>query len=295
MSELDVTRSTGSLHRTGSLRRRVDWAISVVFIAVIVALTAASAVVARREVFRGEQLHAAALLDHLTGMSIQSEDQLRSEIAKMSSYLTGVGASIALVDSRDAINDGLAVERPLVVAGARRMLRYTVSNERVARLNHSIVWMHLMAGLLALAVMVIAVEWTLRRRLLAPIESFRKQLDSLAAEGWSTPLPEVDTELADLRRSLSNVGPALTARTLEWFRDGQKHESAAAVMRIRDIVEERAPLVIERIERIAGGRISVLSLNEAYAAEEEILVICSALAELQAIIDSPAPAREGHA
>jgi hypothetical protein len=283
-------------HRAPSLRRRVDSVIAGILLLAIAVLTAASALVSRGEVLRGERLHAAALLDHLTGMPLRSEREMAAEIAKLSSYLTSVQAALTIVAEGAPGAEGLVIDRPFTSIGGRRLLRYTITEERVSRLTRSIVLMHVGAGTIALILMLGAVEWTLRRRLVVPLQLFRSRLDALAAGGWSTALPEVDAELAELRVSLGTVGPALTAKTLEWFRQQQHRESAAALTRIRNIIEERVPLVVERIERLTrSSRLSVLSLNEAYAAEEEMLAICAALEELQAVIDSPAPQREGHA
>lgn len=279
-----------------SLRRRLDVTIAALLAATVVILTIASGIMARLELVSGQKAQAAALLEHLLGMKPQSEPALRMEINKLAAHLESSGATISVkaADSRRA-NGGLTVERA-IDGMPGRVLQYEISNTQVSRLTRSLIAMHLVAGVLALIAIIGAVEWTLRRRLLVPLRRFRNMLDEMATEGWSSTLPEVDAELAALRSALGNVGPALTARTLEWFRHEQRRESAAAVTRLRTIIEERVPAVLERIEDITrGGRLSVLSLNEAYAAEEEMLTICTALTELQAVIDSPPAAREGHA
>jgi HAMP domain-containing protein len=279
-----------------SLRRRLDVTIAALLAATVVILTIASGIMARLELVRAQEAQAAALLEHLLGMKPQSEPALRMEISKLAAHLDSSGATLSVraANSRSA-NAGLTVERA-IDGMPGRVLQYEISNAQVSRLTRSLVAMHLVAGVLALIAIIGAVEWTLRRRLLAPLRRFRIMLDEMATQGWTSTLPEVDAELAALRYALGNVGPALTARTLEWFRHEQRRESAAAVTRLRTIIEERVPAVLARIEDITrGGRPSVLSLNEAYAAEEEMLTICAALTELQAVIDSPPAAREGHA
>ncbi len=278
-----------------SLRRRLDLTIAALLAATLAVLTGASGIMARVELLEGQAAQAAALLEHLLQMQPRSELELQTEIDKLSAHLESSGATLAVRDADSHTDSKLTVERA-IPGMPGRVLQYEISNAQVSRQTRSLVIMHLVAGTLALIVIIVAVEWTMRRRFLAPLQRFRTMLDEMATQGWSSTLPEVDAELAALRSALGNVGPALTARTVEWFRHQQRRESAAAVTGLRTIIEERVPAVLERIEDITrGGRLSVLSLNEAYAAEEEMLTICAALAELQAVIDSPAAAREGHA
>ena len=279
-----------------SIRRRLDLTLTALLAATVVVLTVASGIMARVELVRVQNAQAAALLEHLLSMKPESEAALRLEINKLAAHLESSGATLAVKAAGSSTgNAGLTVERAIDgIPG--RVLQYEISNAQVSRLTRSLVAMHVVAGALALVAIICAVEWTLRRRLVAPLRRFRTMLDEMATQGWSSTLPEVDAELAALRSALGNVGPALTARTLEWFRHEQRRESAAAATRLRTIIEERVPAALERIEHITrGGRLSVLSLNEAYAAEEEVLSICAALTELQAVIDSPPAAREGHA
>lgn len=278
-----------------SLRRRLDLTIAALLAVTVAVLTIASGIMARVELLEGQQAQAAALLEHLLQMQPRSEVELQTEIEKLSAHLKSSGATLAVKAADVQTDTKLTVERAIPgVPG--RVLQYEISNAQVSRLTRSLVIMHLVAGALALIVIIVAVEWTLRRRLLAPLRRFRSMLDEMATQGWSSTLPDVDAELAALRSALGNVGPALTARTLEWFRHEQRRESAAAVTRLRNIIEVRVPAVIVRIAELTRGeRLSVLSLNEAYAAEEEMLTICAALTELQAVIDSPPAAREGHA
>jgi len=297
MSTLATVHLAGTTARPAmSLRRRLDLTIAVFLAMTVVVLTVASGIMARVELVRAQKAQAAALLEHLVGMTPHSEAALRLEIDKLAAHLETSGATLAVkaADARGG-EAGLTVERA-IDGMSGRVLQYQISNAQMARLTRSLVVTHVAAGALALVAIMGAVEWTLRRRLIAPLGRFRAMLDEMATQGWSSTSPEVDAELAALRYSLSNVGPALSARTLEWFRHKQRRESAAALTRLRIIVEERAPAVLERIQAItSGGRLSVLSLDEAYAAEEEVLMICAALTELQAVIDSPPAAREWRA
>jgi hypothetical protein len=287
------TVSTSPLRK--SIRRRLDMTLATLLTATVAVVTIASAVIARSELQHAQKLQAAALLEHLLAMRPQSESGLNSEIAKLSAHLRSSSATLVITAASAPKETTLVVERS-ILGMSGKVLRYESSGAQVAQVTRSIVFMHLLAGAVAVLMIIAAVEWTLRRRLFAPLQQFRNMLDEMATQGWSSTLPEVDAELAALRSALGNVGPALTARTLEWFRHEQRRESAAAVTRLRTIIEERVPAALARIEDITrGGRLSVLSLNEAYAAEEEMLTICAALTELQAVIDSPPAAREGHA
>ena len=295
MSTLAPLHVAGTAPPATSLRRRLDLTIAVLLATTVALLTIASGIMARTELLQGQQTQAAALLEHLLQMQPRSESELQTEIDKLAAHLESSGATLTVKDARSQTGTKLAVERA-IHGMPGRVLQYEISNAQVSRLTRSLVAMHLVAGVVALIAIIGAVEWTLRRRLLAPLQRFRTMLDEMATQGWSSTLPEVDAELAALRSALGNVGPALTVRTLEWFRHEQRRESAAAATRLRTIIEERVPAALARIEDITrGGRLSVLSLNEVYAAEEEMLTICAALTELQAVIDSPPAAREGHA
>ena len=286
----DATRSL-------TLRHRMDIVVAVVFVTTTVGLTVASAVFTRSEVLRGELAHGTALLDHLASMpTLRTTVEIETEIRHLQPYLWRVGSSLQLRQAETSRTSDVFIEKVLSQVAGRPTLQYAIGEPRVAQVTRSIVAMHAIFGLIALFGVLLAVEWTLRRRLAGPLTAIRRQVEVFGRNGWFVAVPGVDDELAQLQKALVGVGPAVTARTLDWIRRETAHESAAAAKCIHQLMEFRVPAVFERIENVTrSGKLSVLSLNEAYAAEEELLGIAAALAELQAIIGSPSPTTEGHA
>jgi len=283
--------------RAVSLRHRMDLTVASIFVITVVVLTLTSAIAARNEVLRGERHHAEALLDHLSSMpALRRVAAARSEIAHLQPYLARLGSRLDLVEPGSVMPSGLVVQRSLSEGRDAFILRYTVGARHVAELTRSIVAMHVAGGAVALAGVLLAVELTLRRRLVVPLLTIKMQLESLCRDGWFVAVPGVDDELAQLQRILGNVGPAVSAHTIEWIPRSTEHERDAAGRRIRDLIESRVPAAIDRIESLTrSGRLSVLSLDEAYAAEEEVLGIAAALVELRELLVSPRQPREGHA
>lgn len=291
-----MTATVTSGRQPTSLRKRIDAIVVLVLVVAISVLTFASAIAARIELVREERLQAAALLDHLVAMPYTSQQELEREIANLAAIFGTAGGNISITDGAKAATGMRIVAERSLRGQPSRTLRYTTDGRRTAALTRSIVVMHVAAAAIGLSLLLIAIEWTLRRRLVEPLAVFRNSLDQIAASGRSVDLPAVDEELVTLRASLGSVGPAVTARTMAWFESERERERRVALARLRAILDERVPAVIDRIERITrGGRLSVLSLNEIYAAEEEVLSTYAALTELHAVIESPEQAREGHA
>ena len=293
---VDFVHNRGAT-RSLTRRHRMDIVVAAVFITTIVGLTVASAVTTRREVLRSELAHGTALLDHLASMpALRTTAEIDTEIRHLQPYLSRVGSSLQLRGAETSRTGDLFIEKVLSQVVGRPTLQYAIGAARVAQLTRSVVAMHAIAGLIALLGVLLAVEWTLRQRLARPLKAIKRQLEVFGRDGWFVAVPEVDDELAQLQKAFGDVGPAVTARTLDWIRRETAHESAVAAKSIRQLMEIRVPAVFERIENVTrSGRLSVLSLNEAYAAEEELLGIAAALAELQAMMGSPARTSEGHA
>ena len=119
------------------------------------------------------------------------------------------------------------VQRPLSQTPNAPILRYTILAPRIAQLTRSIIAMHVFGGVVALIIVLLAIEWTLRRRLLLPIAELKLQLESLCREGWFDAVPGLDEELAELQLSLGDVGPAVSGRTAEWMRRAAEHDRPA--------------------------------------------------------------------
>ena len=280
-----------------SLRQRMDLTVASIFVITVVVLTVMSAVATRNAVLRGERHHAQTLLDHLSStLELRRVPAARSEIARLQPYLARLGSRLELVEPGSVTPSGVVVQKSLSGGPNALVLRYTVGSRHIADLTRSIVVTHVMGGGVALAGVLLAVELTLRRRLVVPLLAIKMQLESLCRDGWFVAVPGVDDELAPLQRALGNVGPAVSAHTIEWMRRSTEHEKDAAGRRIRELMESRVPAAIDRIESLTrSGRLSLLSLDEAYAAEEEVLGIAAALVELRELLVSPRQSREGHA
>ncbi len=279
-----------------SFRVRIDVAIGAIFAAAIVALTAATVIESRAELLRAERMHAVALVEHLARMVAggSSVSAMQEEITRLQKYVSSRESTVELVPA------GSPAPQRQTVLGERKVpfgvLRYSVANERLSALTWRAILIHGLTASIALVLMLIIVELMLRRRVLQPLESFRRQINHISrGGGWTTVLPEVDAELQELRRAISRVGPALGAQTLAWIETERRATTALIVRRIRSILDHRLPALLANIERLAQSRSpSADRLLEACQAEEELLSIESALSDLETMVESPSPRKEGH-
>lgn len=242
-----------------SLRTRIRLLIVLVSTATMVAFTAAAIVEEKRRLLEAESVHAGALLEHLGHMP-EFQGQAReaeARLALLRGSLAAVGGRLLLgTPGQDAGPGAWAVlaRRTLVLHDATLELTYRADPARLARVTREAAMIHSIHGLVALAALLLGVEWVLRRNLLAPLHSLTHQIGLIRdGRGWLVRPPETDQELGELSDALRGLGPGLEQQVHEWIEAERRSAVALALMRTGRRLQETRQRVLQLLGELEGA------------------------------------------
>ncbi len=115
-------------------------------------------------------------------------------------------------------------------------IRYITRRNRMAGLTRRAIVVHVAHGVIALVVLLLIVEWSLRRRIFGPLEVMRHQLEHIHRGGKVSGLPPVDRELADLSSAVQGIGPAVESQIAEWVESDRRATVAVMFARITHVL-----------------------------------------------------------
>ena len=233
--------------RSRSLRLRIGGWTVLVFTLTLALFTIVGVIEDRRAILRaqGEQAH--GLLAHLVQMP-EFQGDLRtagSHLASIRDSLGGLGGTLELVPTAKEAEADLVARQALSLAGGNAEgsleLRYLGDATRLRELTRRSVVLHVIHGLLTLAVLLAGMEWILRRNLIAPLQSLSHQVDRMRrGGGWVPVIPPTDVELGGLAEAVNGLGPALEVQVHQWV-NAERHSAVTlALSRIR--VDLKGPL-----------------------------------------------------
>jgi hypothetical protein len=205
-----------------------------------------------------EAVHASTLLEHLAHMPEFQEDagEAAARLALLHGSLAAVGGRLEL----GAPDDGRApswtvlARRRLALRDADLELRYRADPARLERFTRRAVLIHSAHGLLALAALLLATEWILRRNLLAPLRALTHQVGLIRdGRGWTPRLPHTDEELRELSEALRGLGPGLERQVCEWIEAERRSAVALALMRTGHRLQETRGRVLDLLAELEGA------------------------------------------
>jgi hypothetical protein len=203
-----------------------------------VAFTGAAIFEESRQRLRIESAHAAALLEHLARMPEFQEDARAAEarLDLLRRSLRDSGGELELAPPAQRRSSAVLAQRRLEIRGADLELRYHADPARLAAFTRRALLIHSLHGLVALAALLLATEWVLRRNLILPLDALTHQVGLMRdGHGWAPRLPETDQELGGLANALRELGPSLERQVREWI----EAERRSAVVLALGSVERR--------------------------------------------------------
>ncbi len=98
---------------------------------------------------------------------------------------------------------------------------------------------HSAHGVLTLLILLLGMEWIMRRRLLAPLHQLSHQVNHMGkGGGWQPVLPETDAEILEIRTAVRDLGPSLVGQVDEWIQGEKRAAVALALARVRERLRE---------------------------------------------------------
>jgi len=225
----------------------------------MVAFTTAAILEERRRLLETEAVHAGALLEHLAHMpEFQGEArEAQARLALLRGSLAAVGGRLELTppgQDDGAASSAILARRKLGLRDANLELRYCADPDRLARVTRAAVLIHSVHGLVALAALLLAAEWVLRRNLLAPLRTLSHQIGLIRdGRGWAVQPPETDQELGELSDALRGMGPALERQVHEWMEAERRSAVALALMRTGRQLQETRKRVLDLLAELEGA------------------------------------------
>ena len=272
-------RSSGAAARPTwsrpSLRLRVGgWTVAV-FLATMAASTAFRIADERRRLIARETEGATSLLDQIvrTPEMTRSVGAARAWLQVVEPILGAENASVAIVPESEPPPDGLLLAiRPIQFPEGRFELRYILSQARFATAARRAVSFHAIHGALTLLLLLLGMEWILRRRLLAPLHQLSHQVNHMGAGGgWQLVLPETDAEILEIRTAVRDLGPSLAGQVDGWIQGEKRAAVALALAHLRERLREpqrRALMLLGDLQ--AAGAVTASGKAKARALTREI-------------------------
>jgi len=230
-------RNFVSRRHTSTISLRLAIANAGVLLCIVVALVAFSVYWEKRSVVRVERETAIVLLDHLASMlnPASDPDEVCRLLASVGSGTERSGLIHLVAPDADAPRGYyLAAYRDVTLGSGRQRLAYYASLQRTRSMARTNLLAHVAAGLVALAGLLWTTEIIVRRRLTIPLRAFVHQIRHASrGGGWAMDVPEVDSELDELRESFREFGPSLDGQMAEWIAVERRAAAAMASNRIR--------------------------------------------------------------
>ncbi len=231
--------------RRSSLRARLRRSIFAVAVVTLAAFTGAAIVEEKRLSAENASLHATLLLAHLAHMP-EFAPEARSRDARASLAHALSGATVSRVDLL-AQGDEPPSAWPVVARRSVRLvdglfeLQYRVDPAHARRAVMRAAAIHAAHGLVALAALLGATEWILRRNLVVPLRALAHQISLIRdGRGWAPHLPPGDAEIAEVATSLEQLGPSLERQVHEWLEAERRSAVASVLARLRSSLAHEA-------------------------------------------------------
>jgi len=215
----------------GSFRFRTGLFVTLILTITVAIMTVVTIVQVQRELARRDAVYGAAVIDHLVAMQtpLSTSQEFREQIERLRPYLDRVGASVELVVDGEEARAG---DARLVLLDGEYSLRYVTRGDRTASLTREALLVHLVHGVITLVALLLVVEWGLRRRIFAPLDAMRRQLEHIRRGGRVAGLPPVDHELDGLSSAVRGIGPAVERQVAEWIETDRRATVALMFARI---------------------------------------------------------------
>lgn len=268
-----------------SVRRRLAIWIGAAVLATVAALTTVT-VAAEHQLVQALQAAAGeSLVAHLAGMPEfrRTAAGARSHLSAMSSALTAAGATLELVPVTTAGGPDVLAQRTLELEDGRYVLQYRADPPWLERLTRRAVALHVLQGVIALALLLAGVDWITRRHLVAPLGRIAHQVRFMGSGGgWSPSLPGVDTELAGVEGALLALGPSLHGQVEQRLEGERRAAVAGALSRLRARMKEphRSALALLG-DLLARGHITPAGKSRARALVMDLEALTAVIAELE--------------
>jgi hypothetical protein len=218
--------------RSRSLRLRIGgWTVAV-FTLTLTLFTVAGIVEDRRQILGAQSQQARALLVHLSQMAEfrGSFENAASHLALLRDSLVGTGGSLELVRAATKAESAVVARQPLPLAEGNFELRYLGDATRLRELTLRSVVLHVAHGVLTLVVLLLGMEWILRRNLIAPLKTLSHQVDRMRrGGGWVPVIPPTDSELGGLAEAVKGLGPALEEQVHRWV-NAERHAAVTLAL-----------------------------------------------------------------
>ena len=233
---IDHAEPSRTRGRGRSLRLRIGGWTILVFTLMLALFTIIGVIEDRHEILRAQGEQARGLLTHLVKMP-EFQGDLRtmgSHLTAISDSLSGMGGTLEVVPTAKEAEAGLLARQPLSLAGGNAEgsleLRYLGDVTRLQKFTRRSVVLHVIHGLLTLAVLLAGMEWILRRNLIAPLQSLSHQVDRMRrGGGWVPVMPPTDVELDGLAGAVNGLGPALEKQVHVWV-NAERHSAVTLAL-----------------------------------------------------------------
>jgi len=269
-------KARGGALRRPSLRWRLrGWTVAV-FTATLAGSTAYRIVYERRRLVERETEGASALLERLahTPEMTRSASAARAWLEVVAPALRAQDARIALASASEPLpaNGTLLAERDVRFPEGRLQLRYIVLDGRFAAEVRRAIAVHAVHGALTLLLLLVGMEWILRRRLLTPLRQLSHQVHHMGAGGgWQPALPETDAEILEIRSAVNELGPSLAGQVNEWIQGERRAAVALALARLRERLRGPQRLALVLLGDLqAGGAVTPFGKAKARALTREV-------------------------
>ena len=225
----------------------------------LVAFTTAAILEERRRLLETEAVHASTLLEHLAHMPEFQGDahEAAARLALLRGSLAAAEGKLELAapgDDSGVPSWTVLARRRLVLRDTDLELRYRADPARLRRVTRAAVLIHSVHGLVALAALLLATEWVLRRNLLAPLQALTHQVSLIRdGRGWAPHLPQTDQELRELSEALRGMGPGLEQQVREWIEAERRSAVALALVRLRRRLQETRGRVLDLLAELEGA------------------------------------------
>lgn len=109
----------------------------------------------------------------------------------------------------------MVATRALDLADGSFELRFALDRDFLERIARRSAVVHVVHGVIALALSLAALEWILRAKLARPLAQIAHRIRSMRrGGGWEPALPSADAEIAEVVDALRELGPALHEQVL---------------------------------------------------------------------------------
>jgi hypothetical protein len=266
-----------------SLRNRLrGWVVATSALTVGL-VTAAGLVEERHQIERAEAAYVGSFLEHLAAMPEfrGRSGTARAHLDMLAESFHRVGGSVQLAPLGTGVpppGGPFVTRQPLLLEEGAFELQYRSDGRYALGRFRRALAIHLAHGLATVLVLVLGIEWILRRNLLTPLDTISRQIERITeGGGWFASVPQADVELTRLTGALRSLGPGLEVQTRRWIETERRCAAAAVLSDLREAVLgplRDAHLELSQMEASPAAEPSTKSrLRRAARAVEQLSVV----------------------